>query len=275
MNILITGGNGYIANALYGMDIAFEDHIHKITRKDFDLTDRHATDRWFDGKYFDVVIHAAVKGGSRLKKDEGDICYQNLQMFYNLLNNKHCFGKLINFGSGAELGMPADPYGLSKNIISKIIDGEPHFYNIRIYGVFDENELDTRFIKSNIKRYINKQPLQVHHNLLMDFFYMGDLIGLVEHYIRNQDTHEKYLPKNIDCSYKQHYSLVEIANIINNLDDYKCEIIGNTYENQNKYTGEYNPIIKDYIGLKKGIDKTYEKLLEENYYKNKENISSC
>ena len=33
------------------------------------------------------------------------------------------------------------------------------------------------------------------------------------------------------------------ANIINNLDDYKCEIIGDIYEDQNKYTGEYNTII--------------------------------
>ena len=81
-----------------------------------------------------------------------NVLVKNIQMFYNLLNNKHYFGKLINFGSGAELNMPTDPYGLSKNIISKIIDAEPHFYNIRIYGVFDENELDTRFIKNNIKR---------------------------------------------------------------------------------------------------------------------------
>ena len=202
MNILITGGNGYIATSLYGMDIAFEDNITAITRKDFDLTDRCVTDKWFEGKYFDVVIHTAVKGGSRLLVDGGNIFYENIQMFYNLLNNKHCFGKLINFGSGAELGVPNNPYGLSKNIISKIIDTEPRFYNIRIYGVFDKNELDTRFIKNNIKNYINKKPIQIHQNKLMDFFYMEDLKKLVKHYIK-----ETNLPKHIDCSYPYHYSL--------------------------------------------------------------------
>jgi len=259
MKILITGGNGYIARSLNkglwkGAD---RPNITSITRKDFDLTDREATNNWFNDKYFDVVIHTAVVGGSRLKKDNGDIFYKNIQMFYNLLNNRHRFGKLIHFGSGAELGMPTDPYGLSKKVISKIIDAEPYFYNIRIYGVFDENELDTRFIKSNIKRYINKEPIQIYQNKSMDFFYMKDLIKLVKHYI-----HERYLPKNIDCSYKQYHPLDEIADIINTLSNYEVEIeIG--LPGHDKYVGEYNPIIKNYIGLEKGIINTYKKLLDE------------
>jgi len=260
MNILITGGNGYIANALYGMDIAFKDHIQKITRKDFDLTDRHATNKWFDGKYFDVVIHTAVKGGSRLLVDGGNIFYENIQMFYNLLNNKHCFGKLINFGSGAELGMPSDPYGLSKNIISKIIDNEDNFYNIRIYGVFDENELDTRFIKSNIKRYINKESIEIHQDKLMDFFYMKDLIELVRHFIYKDN-----LPKNVDCTYDiDACYLSDIAYIINDLSDYKVEIKVGEGKGK-KYIGDWNPININYIGLEQGIKETYKKLSNEEY----------
>ena len=65
MNILITGGNGYIAKSL---SKSLSNSI-SITRKDFDLTDRHATNKWFEGKYFDVIIHTSVKGGSRLLVD--------------------------------------------------------------------------------------------------------------------------------------------------------------------------------------------------------------
>lgn len=256
MKILITGGNGYIAKSLASK----LNNTISITRKDFDLTDREATNNWFNGKYFDVVIHTAVVGGSRLKKDNGDIFYQNIQMFYNLLNNKHNFNKFIHFGSGAELNMPTDPYGLSKNIISKIIDSEPNFYNIRIFGVFDKNELNTRFIKNSIKRYINKQSIEIHQDKLMDFFYMEDLVKLVKYYIK----HSKSLPKNIDCIYDACIKdyLSDIANIINNLSNYKVKI--NIGEGKGKnYVGSNNPLDVEWIGLEQGIKKTYKQLLNE------------
>ena len=252
MNILITGGNGYIAKSLANK----LDNVTSITRKDFDLTDRKSADDWFYGRYFDVVIHTAIKGGSRLKKDNSDAFYQNIQMFYNLLNNKHCFGKLLSFGSGAELGMPTDPYGLSKNVISKIIDNENNFYNVRIYGVFDENELDTRFIKSNIKRYINKESIEIHQNKLMDFFYMKDLIRLVEYFI-----YENNLPKNIDCSYGNDNSLLDIAYIINDLSEYKVEINVGKDTWGKDYVGNWNPLNIKWKGLEQGIKETYKKLL--------------
>lgn len=250
MKILITGGNGYIAKSL-----AKElNGVTLITRKDFDLTSREATDIWFENKFFDIVIHTAISGGSRLKKDGGNVFYQNIQMFYNLLNNKSNFKKLISFGSGAELNMPTDPYGLSKNIINRIIRQEPNFYNIRIYGVFDENELDTRFIKSNIKRYINKKPMEIYQNKFMDFFYMKDLISLVKYYINNSTP-----PKISECSYKQKYSLLDIAQIINKQSDYILPIQFKKLNYDEPYNGKMTLPIQ-IIGLKKGIKETYKKI---------------
>tara|TARA_R110002012_G_scaffold217330_2_gene388544 strand:+ start:1459 stop:2232 length:774 start_codon:yes stop_codon:yes gene_type:complete len=255
MNILITGGNGYIAKSLSNR----LNNTISITRNDFDLTDRKATDEWFKGKYFDVVIHTAAVGGSRLKEDDADTFYQNIQMMMNLFNNKHYFGKLIHFGSGAELGMPNDPYGLSKKVISNIIDTEPFFYNIRIYSVFDENELDTRFIKSNIKRYINKENICLYQDKLMDFFYMKDLVKLIKYYIDNND-----MRKNIDCSYYKKYSLLDIAHIINNLSDYKVDIISKPVKFKVKdYIGDFCLPDLKWVGLEQGIKETYKKLLDE------------
>jgi hypothetical protein len=60
------------------------------------------------------------------------------------------------------------------------IDG---FFNLKLFGVFDENELNTRFIKSNLLRYINRENMVIHKNKFMDFFYIEDLVKVVKHYI--------------------------------------------------------------------------------------------
>jgi nucleoside-diphosphate-sugar epimerase len=255
MNILITGGNGYIAKSLSKNLIDYS--ITSISRKDFDLTNKEATTQWFKNKFFDIVVHTAVKGGSRLSHDNNEVFYQNLQMFYNLYYNKLHFNKFIYFGSGAELGQPNDPYGLSKKIINELISPEPDFYNIRIFGVFDENELDTRFIKNNIKYYLNKEEIIIHQNKLMDFFYMKDLITLIKHYIK-----ENHLPKIAECSYIKKYSLLDIAYLINNLSDYKVPIKQLDSTEGKAYIGKTS-LDLNYIGLEQGIKEVYNKLKNE------------
>ena len=168
--ILITGGNGYIAKSLYNT-LKNKYDVISITRQDFDLTDQFETSKYFSNKYFDVVIHCAVSGGSRLKQETWRDMDDNLKMYYNLLNCKNKFGKLIHFGSGAETNAPETPYGISKRIIANSISEIDNFYNIKIFALFDENELDTRFIKGNIKRYINKESMIIHQDKYMDFFY--------------------------------------------------------------------------------------------------------
>ena len=258
MRILITGANGYIGKSLYN---ALKDihNVTAITRQEVDLTNSLQVEKFFQYKYFDVVLHCAISGGSRLKEDTWEVLENNLQMYYNLLSLKGVrFNKFINFGSGAELFsfMNNEPYGMSKKIIRESVLIHSNFYNIRLFGVFDENEKDSRFIKSNILRYINKKPIIVHENKLMDFFYMKDLIKVVNYYIDNN----YYLSKEINCCYENVLSLKNIANIINNLDDYKVDII---IEKQNR-TGYKSdtPLGLDIelIGLEQGIKNVYGKL---------------
>jgi GDP-L-fucose synthase len=255
MRVLITGGNGYIARSLAKKLQYPESNVVCVGRKDFDLTNQKETAEFFKYNYFDVVIHTAVVGGSRLKKDDADVVDQNLMMYYNLVTNQKSFGKLITFGSGAELYAKETPYGLSKHIIRKSMELKPNYYNLRIFGVFDENELDTRFIKSSIKKYINKEPINIHQNKFMDFFYMEDLVSLIKFYIFNDK-----LEKEINCNYPETITLLDIANYINTLSDYKVNI---NIENENLgsgYMGQFNNIGLNYIGLKEGIKKIYNAL---------------
>lgn len=260
MNILITGGNGYIAKSLIR---SFSDKydVTSITRKDFDLSDSVLTSKWFENRNFDVVIHTAASGGSRICPDSINVVQQNLMMYYNLLSNKKSFNKLISFGSGAELFQKDTSYGMSKRIISESIKNTDNFYNLRIFAVFDENELDRRFIKSNILRYISKQPIIIHSEKIMDFFYMQDLISLVEYYINNDD-----LEKEINCSYETKICLREIASMINNLDNYEVPVIVQDKEVV-FYCGVGDLPIK-VRGLKFGIEEMF-KCISEKYNENR------
>jgi nucleoside-diphosphate-sugar epimerase len=258
MNVLITGGNGYVAKSLYSA-LKEKYNITLITRKNFDLTDSFETLKFFSNKYFDIVIHTAAVGGSRLTPENSSTMDQNLQMYYNLLSCKNKYNKFIYFGSGAEIYNPESPYGLSKRVIAKSISEIENFYNLRIFGVFDENEWETRFIKTCIKKYINKEPMLIQDKK-MSFFYMQDLITLVDYHIQ---TLPSSLLKESNCAYVNSNSLLDIANIINKLDDYKVPInvdtqIGKDYES--KYNAPYD---LKYIGLQQGIIKTYNKLKNE------------
>ena len=251
MKILITGSDGYIAKSIYNAFYKFY-NITSITAKDFDLQDTEVVNNWFKDKAFDIVIHTAIKGGSRLKTEDQSISDSNLKMFNNLLINKDKFKKLISFGSGAEIYAPETPYGKSKRIINDTIQKESNFYNIRIFAVFDEDELDTRFIKHNILQYIKKEPIKIYNNKIMDFFYMKDLLSVIDYYINN-DT----LDKEVNCSYVEKYTLKDIADMINSLNDHKVPIIIQSNNELKIYAGQSNLKVKT-IGLKEGLKNTYD-----------------
>lgn len=252
MRVLVTGKNGYIGKSIVNK-LGKNYNITAIGREDFDLSNRELTNQFFQDKYFDVIIHTAISGGHRLESENAEMFYNNISMFYNILANQSNFSQFINIGSGAELDKPSDPYGLSKNIISKIIKDIPKFSTILSFGIFDENERDTRFIKSNIKRYINKKPLLIHQNKLMDFFYIDDFISLVKYIIDNPSI------KEINASYFNTYSLYEIAEMINNLDYHKSNIILENKEIGKPYISKFqNKLDIPLIGLKEGIKRTYD-----------------
>ena len=255
MKILITGGNGYIAKSLY---FALKDtyQVTTITRQNFDLRNYDDTCEWFQEREYDVVIHTAIRGGNRLVPEDQSVVTDNLQMYNNLKANRHQFGRLLSFGSGAEIFAPNSFYGASKKTISDSIQETSNFFNLRIFALFDKNELDTRFIKANIKRYLKQEPMIVHTDKIMDFFYMDDFIKLVEWYLTAKEP-----PKIINCSYKEKYTLTNIANFINSLGDYTVPII---IKNKNKlefYCGESHNLPIYPIGLEWGIYTVYNSLL--------------
>ena len=250
MKILITGGNGYIAKKLA---IGLSDYyIDVITRADLDLTDENACRIFFYNKSYDVVIHTAIEGGSRLTQDNTKVLENNLKMYFNLINYAAQSAKFISFGSGAEVGHPTDPYGLSKHVIAQLMLAKPNCYNIRIYAVFDHGELDTRFIKANITKYANKEDMVIHQNKLMDFFYMEDLILVVKYYIEEANP-----GKSFNCTYLESKTLLQIAEMINHLDKHRVGISVLKDGLVKGYIGSWDGLVLPLVGLEQGIMNTY------------------
>ena len=268
MKILITGGNGFVGRNLVKA-LKQEHEVFSPSSQELDLTDKDAVDKYLRTKYFDWVIHCAIRGGTRADQDSPYTTYNNLKMFFNLMNNKDRFGKLINFASGAEFdrttnidsvsndllsSYPVDYYGMAKNIISRIVQTTFH-YNFRIYGVFGIDENETRFIKASIRNIKEGKPIEIHQDKFFDFFYIDDLINVVKYYVNNP-TYP--LDNNLDLVYQSKLKLSDIAQLIPGQNEIKFK-----YKTKGKsYTGSNLgiPLDIELIGLEEGIKRVYNAL---------------
>lgn len=178
-------------------------------------------------------------------------------MFLNLVKNKNSFGRLIHFGSGAQY-VSDRSYGFSKRIIANMIENINNFYNIIIYGLFNENELSTRFIKSCVNSCLNNDKIEVHENKFMDFFHMDDLVTVVEHYISDKAPN-----KSIECCYDTRMTLKDIAHKIRDI--CKSDVdIDYTETGLRYYTGDNTEYLNSIISgnfldrLKENVNKLIE-----------------
>lgn len=228
MNILFTGHKGFLGREL----IPHLSKDHNILFPEIDYTKSELVDSFIQNHKVDVILHAAIKGGRRIKKDSSDDFYTNILMFENLCK----YGiKLINFDSGAsfdrrrsihkvsesELGecIPIDYYGLSKYLTAQKCGFCEHTYNLRFFNVFGPKETDDRFTKVNLYNYINKKEIVVFKDKYMDFFYIEDTKKVLDLYLKRND-----LPKDINLVYNQKTTLSDVANMMNNLSSHKVPI---------------------------------------------------
>jgi GDP-L-fucose synthase len=274
MNILITGTNGFVGRELVDFFSTTEHTILSTCRKTLDVANEKQVDDFFQENKIDVVVHAAIKGGSRAGEDTfSDFC-QNLIMFKNLSKHADKFKMMINFGSGAEFdrrydiscskenklydSYPLDYYGYSKNIIAREIHKIGNIVNMRLFGCFGISENPERFIRSAFLNIRDNKPIIVHQDKKMDFFYIEDLFKVITFYINN---HSQELPKDINMTYLEKYTLSEIATQIKSLTDSPNDVMIKNKTLSTSYTGSGQKLADLHLpllGLEKGIRKVYE-----------------
>ena len=275
MKILITGGSGYVARNLTRL---FQSTNHTVTSPSKSELNLLECD---DIKYFinetspDVVIHTAIRGGERINKDGYDIAWENIYMYDNLMSYVSDTTKVIVFGSGAEfdrrsdidcekeehvtLRNPIDLYGKSKNTISrKILNSNRDIYLLRLFAGFNYDEEPYRFVKQCITNIKTDNPIEIHQNRLMDFFYMDDIFKVINHILCHDSC------KHMNLVYQKKHSLSDIVNMIlriTNQPNYPTVING---ENGLSYTGDGSKLADlklQFTGLYNGLAETCKSLL--------------
>ena len=247
--ILILGANGFIGKNLLEQ-LGSKYRFSTPTSKELDLRNITQVDKYFSENNFDVVINAAVIGGSRKEEYEKGMLEGNLRMFFNIVRNKKHFKKMIHFGSGAEYDkraalikvkeedfdkrVPVDDYGYYKYLCSKYIENSDNIVNLRIFGMFGKYEdYRYRFISNAICRNILSLPITINQDVYFDYVYIDDFVRIVDYFI-NKKTKEKFY--NIGTG--ERIDLLTIANAINKAADKKSKIIVKKIGLNKEYTCE-------------------------------------
>lgn len=239
-NVLVTGGDGFIASSITPLLIQDRYVVFAPSHKQLNVLDYKQLKRFITTNNIDTIIHTASIGGRRLNIDDSGVLFNNIQMCNNILNT-HCH--CIMFSSGAALCKPNTYYGCSKRYIEYYGKQSSTVSILRIYGCFGQKEKPGRFISSAIQNYLDKKPIIIHNNIYMDYIYVKDLYHIISTCL-NRNT---YINKIIDCVYPIAHTLLEIAQYINNLDNYRVKIIKCQHKNLVNYCSlnPYTPINKD------------------------------
>lgn len=275
--ILMTGSGGFIGRNLKPFLERNGFNVIALKSRDYDFTNKDTVASLVKTHQPDLFILAGFYGISDPKNIPADTEQKNLAIFKNFFNAAG--GKpVITFGSGAEfdksrpiikakesdLGkvIPKDNYGRAKYALSQMIKDYPNVLNLRLFGVYGPYEFDSRFITHAAKCNLAHQPITIRQNVIFDYLPVGDLNRIVLEFI-NKKPSDQF----INMTPNKGISLVEISNIINQISDYKSEIIIAKEGYANEYTGDNTLLKKElpsfvFTSYEKGIKNLYNYLKE-------------
>ncbi len=208
MNILVTGGSGFIGRNI----VEYFKGGHTVlapTHGELELTDEDAVRQYFSSHKIDIVIHSATKPGHRNAKDATRLFHNNTRMFFNLARCAGSFQKMLVLSSGAIYDMryyqpkmreeyfdthvPDDEHGLSKYVCAKYLERTDNIVELRLFGVFGKYEdYAIRFISNAICKTLFDLPITLRQNRRFDYLFVDDLMPILEHFLFNKGEFSSY-----------------------------------------------------------------------------------
>ena len=268
MKILFTGNRGNLGKEL----IPLLEEEHSVQCYDIDYSNFDNVNSFFRHRQIDFIIHAAIRGGRRVRADIADDFYNNMIMFENLAAQNI---PMINICSGASYGrqddifkvdernfgerIPTDYYGLSKYLITHRCRQLNHVYNLRFFNVFGACAPKDMFTTANITNYINKREIVVFKDKFMDFFGLLDAYKVIDLYLKDY----KKLPKELNLVYQPTVLLSEVGKMINNLSDYDVpvKVLEPGYDKSYCASGaQLSKLNLNLDGLQKSLEYVYESI---------------
>ena len=201
MNILLTGGSGFIGSNLNkGLKNKFS--IYSPSHHQLDVTNYKEVKKYIKKTNIKVIIHSAVNGSDQDLET-------TLRMFLSLIRNIDRVDKIIHFGSGAEYDkkrdlikikedqwgnrIPKDPYGLAKYICSEISKNYRKIITLRLFGVFGKGEdYRYKFISNSIAKVLMNLPIVIKQDVVFDYLSIDDLIPIVDRFLTYAPPYSVY-----------------------------------------------------------------------------------
>jgi len=267
MKVAILGSNGTIGSVIKNELSSCE--TIGITRDICDLRDYDKLKLIFDEHRFDAVVNCATVGGKlKLNGINYNEFYSNLTVFNNLKRLSSSYGVLINIGSGAEYNateytnldhvkesdlteLPKATYGLSKHLISKFCLDMKNAITLRIFGCFTPNEPPFRVLRKFVD-YSKENRRFTSKTRKFSVISAIDLGAIVDQAISTW----KFIPKDINCAYKNPTKLNEFLQLWCDIHNKKIEF--DIEETLSNYTCNTDLMYFNF-SLKYGLEKSLEK----------------
>lgn len=268
MNILITGGNGFIGKHLCRK--FSNDNVVVIDRNNinpfnyckyynFDLCEYDKLQHIFELQKFDYVFHLAASAGVRYSiENPRKYILDNIMATVNLLecikkynldikkfvfaSSSSVYGDVVadKYSENLELTSLKCPYAISKKCCEDLIKNYNYLYGInsvclRFFSVYGPGQREDLFLPILIKNILNNQTTNIFGDgsVLRDYTYIDDIInGIIKSMYYNQTSFEIF---NLGSGHP--YSINEIISIVrNHFKDYnvKLNYQSNRKEESNK-----------------------------------------